>query len=147
MSALSRMATGQHKRIKINSNDLVVISADPIPGNEVNVSNIINLLMKSGAEVIYSSEEKLHVSGHACQEEQKLIISLFRPKFFLPVHGEYRQLVAHRETAKLLGIDPRNIVIMENGKTIELTKNEIKQGQTVQHGKVFVDGLRSGGCW
>ena len=144
MSALSRMATGQHKKIKVGSNDLVVISADPIPGNEVNVSNIINLLMKSGAEVINSSQEKLHVSGHACQEEQKLILSLFRPKFFLPIHGEYRQLVAHKETAMMLGMDNKNIVIMKNGHIIELTKNSMKESGTVQHGKVFVDGLGVG---
>ena len=144
MSALSRMATGQHKKIKVGSNDLVVISADPIPGNEVNVSNIINLLMKSGAEVINSSQEKLHVSGHACQEEQKLILSLFRPKFFLPIHGEYRQLVAHKETAMMLGMDNKNIAIMKNGHIIELTKNSMKESGTVQHGKVFVDGLGVG---
>ncbi len=144
MSALSRMATGQHKKVKVGSNDLVVISANPIPGNEVSVSNIVNLLMKSGAEVIYSANEHLHVSGHACQEEQKLILSLFKPKFFLPIHGEYRQLIAHKKTAQLLGIESHNIVLMQNGHITELYKNDIKQGGIVQHGKVFVDGLGVG---
>lgn len=144
MSALSRMALGQHKKLKVGANDLVVISADPIPGNEANVSNIINLLMKSGAEVVYSSEEKLHVSGHACQEEQKLILSLFRPKFFMPVHGEYRQLMAHKETALLLGVPRENIIIGENGQILEFSKTEFRKGQIVQHGKVFVDGLGVG---
>ena len=144
MSALSRMATGQHKKVKIGENDLVVISATPIPGNELNVSNIINLLMKSGAEVIYSSDENLHVSGHACQEEQKLILSLFRPKFFLPVHGEYRQLMAHAHTAKLLGMSEENIALMENGLTMELTEDSMKKGQSVPHGKIFVDGFGVG---
>lgn len=139
MSALSRMATGQHKKLKVNSNDLVVISADTIPGNELNVSNIINLLMKSGAEVINSTQEKIHVSGHACQEEQKLILSLFRPKFFIPIHGEYRQLTAHKKIAMLLGIESKNILIAENGNTIELTNDSMKLGKIVQHGKVFVD--------
>ena len=144
MSALSRMATGQHKKVKVGSNDLIVISADPIPGNEANVSNIINLLMKSGAQVIYSSAEKLHVSGHACQEEQKLILSLFRPKYFMPIHGEYRQLIAHKNTAVLLGLPKENIIIAENGHTIELTKDKMQKGGIVQHGKVFVDGIGVG---
>lgn len=144
MSALSRMATGQHKKVKVGANDLVVISANPIPGNEPAVSNIINLLMKSGAEVVYSSEEKLHVSGHACQEEQKLILSLFRPKFFVPVHGEFRQLSAHKKTAMLLGVPKENIEIIGNGQILEFTKNEMKKGTMVQHGKVFVDGLGVG---
>lgn len=112
MSALTRMANGDHKKVTITSNDMVIISATPIPGNEKYVSKVIDELMKIGAEVIYSSLEDVHVSGHACQEEQKLIITLAKPKFFIPVHGEYRQLIAHAETAKKLGIEHKNIFIM-----------------------------------
>lgn len=100
MSALTRMAAGDHKKVVITPNDLVIISATPIPGNEKFVSRVIDDLMQIGAEVIYSSLEDIHVSGHACQEEQKLILSLTKPKYFIPVHGEYRQLTAHAETAK-----------------------------------------------
>lgn len=105
---------------------MVIISATPIPGNEKLVSNVINDLMQIGAEVIYSALEAIHVSGHACQEEQKLIISLAKPKFFIPVHGEYRQLRAHAETAKQMGIPAENIFILENGKTLEINKNMLK---------------------
>lgn len=103
MSALTRMASGNHKKVTITPNDLVIISANPIPGNEKSVSKVIDDLMKIGAEVVYSSLADVHVSGHACQEEQKLILSLARPKYFIPVHGEYRQLMAHAETAKKIG--------------------------------------------
>ena len=106
MSALTRMAAGEHKKVTITSNDLVIISANPIPGNEKYVAKVIDDLMKIGAEVVYSSLEAIHVSGHACQEEQKLMLSLVRPKYFIPVHGEYRQLIAHSETAKKVGIKP-----------------------------------------
>ena len=144
MSALTRMASGEHKKVSITPNDLVIISATPIPGNEKFVSRVIDDLMQIGAEVIYSSLEDIHVSGHACQEEQKLIISLVRPKFFLPVHGEYRQLRAHAETARKVGIEPRNIFMLENGRTLELNEKEAKLTNSVPSGKILVDGLGVG---
>ena len=109
MSALTRMANGEHKKVTITGNDLVIISANPIPGNEKSVSKVIDQLMKIGAEVVYSALADVHVSGHACQEEQKLIMALVRPKYFMPVHGEYRQLMAHRDTAIEMGIPKDNI--------------------------------------
>ncbi len=144
MSALTRMANGDHKKVTITPNDMVIISATPIPGNEKYVSKVIDELMKIGAEVIYSSLEDVHVSGHACQEEQKLIMTLAKPKFFVPVHGEYRQLIAHAETAKKLGIEPKNIFIMSNGRTLELNENEATLTTSVPNGKVLVDGLGVG---
>ena len=144
MSALTRMANGEHKKVNINSNDLVIISATPIPGNEKFVSKVIDDLMKIGAEVVYSSLADVHVSGHACQEEQKLMISLVRPKFFIPVHGEYRQLIAHSNTAMQMGIPGENVLLMKNGKILELNENEAKFTSSVQVGKVFVDGLGVG---
>ncbi len=144
MSALTRMANGEHKKVNINSNDLVIISATPIPGNEKFVAKVIDDLMKIGAEVVYSSLADVHVSGHACQEEQKLMLSLVRPKFFVPVHGEYRQLIAHKNTAKLMGIPEENIILMKNGRVLELNENEAKLTNSVQVGKVFVDGLGVG---
>ncbi len=144
MSALTRMAAGEHKKVVITPNDMVIISATPIPGNEKLVSNVINDLMQIGAEVIYSALEDIHVSGHACQEEQKLIISLAKPKYFIPVHGEYRQLKAHAETAKKMGIPTENIFILENGKTLELNKKEAKITTSVPSGKILVDGLGIG---
>ena len=144
MSALTRMANGEHKKVNINSNDLVIISANPIPGNEKFVAKVIDDLMKIGAEVVYSSLADVHVSGHACQEEQKLMLSLVKPKFFIPVHGEYRQLIAHSNTAKLLGLTDENIVLLKNGKVLEINENEAKMTGTVQVGNVFVDGLGVG---
>ena len=118
MSALTRMAAGEHKKVTITPNDLVIISANAIPGNEKLVSKVIDDLMKIGAEVVYSALADVHVSGHACQEEQKLILSLARPQYFIPVHGEYRQLMAHAETAKELGIPAQNIFITHNGRVL-----------------------------
>ena len=144
MSALTRMAAGEHKKVVITPNDMVIISATPIPGNEKLVSNVINDLMQIGAEVIYSALENIHVSGHACQEEQKLIISLAKPKYFIPIHGEFRQLRAHSETAKQMGIPSENIFILENGKTLEINKKEAKITTSVPSGKILVDGLGVG---
>ncbi len=144
MSALTRMANGEHRKVNINSNDLVIISATPIPGNEKFVAKVIDDLMKIGAEVVYSSLADVHVSGHACQEEQKLMLSLVRPKYFIPVHGEYRQLIAHRNTARQMGIPADNVLLMKNGKVLELNENEAKFTGTVPVGKVFVDGLGVG---
>ena len=144
MSALTRMANGEHRKVNINSNDLVIISATPIPGNEKFVSKVIDDLMKIGAEVVYSALADVHVSGHACQEEQKLMLSLVRPKFFIPVHGEYRQLIAHKHTAELMGIPEENIMLLKNGRVLELNEKEAKFTGNVQVGKVFVDGLGVG---
>ncbi len=144
MSALTRMASGEHRKVQITPNDLVIISANPIPGNEKYVSKVIDDLMQIGAEVVYSSLADIHVSGHACQEEQKLMLSLVRPKYFLPVHGEYRQLMAHARTAMQVGIKPENIFIMNNGRVMELTENSAKMTGYVQSGKILVDGLGVG---
>ena len=144
MSALTRMASGEHRKVELTPNDLVIISANPIPGNEKYVSKVIDDLMQIGAEVVYSSLADVHVSGHACQEEQKLMLSLVRPKYFLPVHGEYRQLMAHAKTAVQVGIPPENIFIMNNGRVMELTENSAKMTGVVQSGKILVDGLGIG---
>ena len=144
MSALTRMASGEHKKVKITPNDLVIISANPIPGNEKLVSKVIDDLMQIGAEVVYSALTDVHVSGHACQEEQKLILTLANPKYFIPVHGEFRQLKAHAETAKSVGIPAKNIIMMENGRTLEINEDEAKLTNMVPNGKVFVDGLGVG---
>ena len=144
MSALTRMANGEHKKVTITGNDLVIISANPIPGNEKSVSKVIDQLMKIGAEVVYSTLADIHVSGHACQEEQKLILSLVRPKYFLPVHGEYRQLMAHKDTAIEVGIPKDNIFITVNGRILELNEKEAKFTGTVPAGRVMVDGLGVG---
>lgn len=144
MSALTRMASGEHRKVEITPNDLIIISANPIPGNEKYVSKVIDDLMQIGAEVVYSSLADIHVSGHACQEEQKLMLSLIRPKYFLPVHGEYRQLMAHAKTAVSVGIPPENIFIMNNGRVMEISENSAKMVGTVQSGRVLVDGLGVG---
>lgn len=144
MSALTRMATGDHKKVEITPNDLVIISATPIPGNEKFVSKVIDDLMQIGAEVVYSSLADVHVSGHACQEEQKLLLSLVKPKYFIPVHGEYRQLMAHAETAKSVGVEPKDIFTLTNGRILELGKTSAKLTGAVPFGKIMVDGLGVG---
>ena len=144
MSALTRMAAGDHRKVTITPNDLVIISANPIPGNEKFVSKVVDDLMQIGAEVVYSALADVHVSGHACQEEQKLIIALAKPKYFIPVHGEYRQLMAHAETAKEMGIEGKNIILMSNGRVLEINEEEAKLTSTVQSGRVLVDGLGVG---
>ena len=144
MSALTRMASGEHKKVQITPNDLIIISANPIPGNEKYISKVIDDLMAIGAEVIYNALQDIHVSGYACQEEQKLMLTLVKPKYFIPVHGEYRQLIAHAETAKTLGISSENIFLTENGKVLELNENEAKFTGHVTSGKVLVDGLGVG---
>jgi ribonuclease J len=144
MSALTRMATGTHKKVKITPNDLVIISATPIPGNEKYVSRVIDELMQIGAEVVYSALEDIHVSGHACQEEQKLILTLAKPKYFIPVHGDYRHLVAHSETAKSVGIPKENIFMLQNGVVLEMNQDEANYAETVPAGRVLVDGLGIG---
>ena len=144
MSALTRMANGEHRKVKITPNDLIIISATPIPGNEKYVSKVIDDLMQIGAEVVYSSLEDVHVSGHACQEEQKLIIALAKPKYFIPVHGEYRQLVAHSETAQSMGIEKDNIIMMQNGRVLEINEEGVEFTGVVPNGRVLVDGLGVG---
>lgn len=144
MSALARMAASEHRKINVVPGDTVIISATPIPGNEKFVSKVVNQLFKKGAEVIYDSSEKIHVSGHACQEELKLMHSLVKPRFFIPVHGEYRHLKKHGELAMELGLPEKNLLIPENGDVIELARNYIKKNGTVTSGQVFVDGLGVG---
>ena len=144
MSGLSRMASGTHRKVVITRDDLVIISATPIPGNEKLVSNVIDDLFKIGADVIYHSLADVHVSGHACQEEQKLMLSLVKPKYFIPVHGEYRHLKAHAETAMKIGIPEENIMMLTNGRVLELDKNMCKLGSTVPAGQLLVDGLGVG---
>ena len=144
MSALTRMAAGDHRKITITPNDLIIISATPIPGNEKYVSKVIDDLMQLGAEVVYSALANVHVSGHACQEEQKLIMALAKPKYFIPVHGEYRQLRAHADTAKLMGISESNIFMLTNGRVLEMNEDECKFNGSVPSGRVLVDGLGVG---
>ena len=144
MSALARMAASEHRKINIIEGDTVIISATPVPGNEKFVSRVINQLFKKGADVIYSALEDVHVSGHACKEELKLMQMLVKPKFFMPVHGEYRHLKQHAELACKLGLPEKNTYIGENGDVIEVTRNYIKKTGTVASGQVFVDGLGVG---
>lgn len=144
MSALYRMAFSEHRQINIEPNDRVIISASAIPGNENMISKVIDELFHKGAEVIYDRHTDLHVSGHASQEEQKMMLALTKPKYFIPVHGEYRMLVKHAELGRLMGIEPKNIVIGENGKVIELSKKSIKLNGNVQAGAVMVDGTGVG---
>lgn len=139
MSALYRMATDEHKYIKIKPSDQIIISAKAIPGNEASVSNILNYLLKSGAKVAYQDFSEIHVSGHAAQEEQKLMLRLTKPKFFLPVHGEYNHIEKHSKTAIDCGVDPRNIYLMSDGDQVEVTSGYIKRVKTVKTGKIFVD--------
>lgn len=144
MSALSRIAASDHRKVEIVEGDLVIISASPIPGNEKFIFRVINELFKKGADVIYESLADIHVSGHACQEELKLIHKLINPKFFIPVHGEYRHLKQHANLARSLGMPDENIFIMENGDVLELTANSAKITGRVTAGRVLVDGLGVG---
>ena len=140
MSALYRMAFSTHKQIDIGSQDKVIISASAIPGNEVTVGRVINELFRKGADVVYDKADMLHVSGHACQEELKIIHALTKPKFFIPLHGEQRMLQIHKRVAEAMGMDPRNICVAENGSVIELTTKHMKCETSVPAGEVFVDG-------
>ena len=140
MSALSRMAFSDHRKVNVGPNDFVIISATPIPGNEKTVSNVINELMKLGAEVIYEKTEGIHVSGHACQEELKLMMGLVKPQFFIPAHGEQKHLRKHAMLAEGMGIEPKNIYVADNGVQIELSKDGIKELGQLPIAKVFVDG-------
>ncbi len=143
MSALYRMAYSDHKKVEIMKGDLVIISANPIPGNEKLVSNVVNELYKKGADV-YNDPACVHVSGHACQEELKMIIGLAKPKYFIPVHGEYKHLRTHADLGRLMGIKEKDIFIMDIGKVLELSKDSAKCVDSVQAGLVMVDGLGVG---
>jgi ribonuclease J len=125
MSALSRMANNDHKAVQIRKGDMVILSSSPIPGNERTVSNVVNKLFEKGAEVLYSDIADIHVSGHACAEELKLIHMLIKPRYFMPVHGEYRHLHQHAVIAESLGMKSENIFILENGQVLNLSKNRV----------------------
>ena len=140
MSALSRIASGNHKKIALKEKDYIIISASPIPGNTKLITKLIDVLISKGAEVIYDAMEEVHVSGHACREELKLIHSLIKPKYFVPVHGEYRHLKEHAELAKSLGMDEKNIFLLDNGDVLELTGKKAMKTKSVHTGTVYVDG-------
>lgn len=140
MSALSRMAFSDHRKVNVGPNDYVIISATPIPGNEKTVSNVINELMKLGAEVIYEKTDGIHVSGHACQEELKLLMGIVKPQYFIPVHGEQKHLRKHAMLAESMGIDSKNIYVADNGIQIEVSKDGIKELGQLPVANIFVDG-------
>lgn len=144
MSALYRMAFSEHRRVEIGPGDYVIISATPIPGNEKTVGKVVDELLKRGAEVVYEKMYDVHVSGHACQEELRLIMSLAKPKFFIPVHGEQKHLRKHAQLAESIGIAPGNIYVADNGRQIELTKRKMTVLPDVPAGKIFVDGYGVG---
>lgn len=144
MSALHRIAFSDHRQIEIIPGDMIIISATPIPGNEKLVSKVINELMKRGANVVYERMYDVHVSGHACQEELKLMMSIVKPKYFIPVHGEQKHLIKHAELAEQVGVKPDNILISHNGNVIEIRKNSLINSENVQAGRVLVDGLGVG---
>lgn len=144
MSALTRMAFSDHRKVEITKNDLIIISATPIPGNEKTVANVINELFKIGAEVIYKSLAEVHVSGHACAEELKMILALVKPKFFIPVHGEHRHLELHKRLAENMGMSSDDIFVMTNGMVLEIDEEGAKIDSVVPSGKILVDGLGVG---
>lgn len=144
MSALSRMASNEHRQVTITPQDLIIISANPIPGNEKLVGRVVNDLMKAGASVIYEAMYDVHVSGHACQDELKLMLSLTRPKFFIPIHGEYKHMFKHKELALQLSIPEENIFIADNGNVLETDGVEMKLVGQVPAGRVLIDGLGVG---
>ncbi len=144
MAGLTRMAFAEHRKLQIKPSDKIIISATPIPGNEIYVSRVINQLYRCGAEVIYSSLDAVHVSGHACQEELKLMQALIKPKYFIPVHGEYRMLWQHAVLAESMGVPRENIVLPEQGQVIEMSENSLTLSGVVPNGTVLVDGLGIG---
>lgn len=143
LSALTRIANDEHKQIQIVPGDTVIISATPIPGNERSIANTINALFLRGADVIYGRDAGVHVSGHACREEQKLMINLCKPRFFMPIHGEYRMLVRHAELAVECGVPKENTFVLDNGDVLELTKDKGQRGARVKSGIVLVDSSRA----
>lgn len=144
MAALTRIAYGTHRSIQIEKGDMVIISATPIPGNQKAVSNVINDLTEKGADVIYKSIEEIHVSGHACEQELRLVQSLLRPKYFIPVHGEYKHLLGHSKIAESMGVDKANIFILENGDVFELSRKKSQIIGKVPSGRVLIDGIGVG---
>ncbi|MDD4376965.1 MAG: ribonuclease J, partial [Eubacteriales bacterium] len=145
MSALSRMATNDHKTVKLKKGDMVIFSSSPVPGNEKTVTNVVNKLFEKGVNVIYNDIADIHVSGHACQEELKLMHSIIKPKYFMPVHGEYRHLISHAHLAESLGMKSNNIFILENGDQLTLTKRNAElKTNVVSSDAVLVDGLGVG---
>lgn len=144
LSALARMASSEHRKVSVTSDDFIIISATPIPGNEKHVTRVVNDLLRLGADVIYERMYEVHVSGHACQDELQMMLTLTKPKFFIPVHGEYKHLRAHARLAKAVGIPESNIYIGEIGQVIQLDNLEMKCVGTVEAGAVFVDGLGVG---
>jgi len=144
MSALTRMAMGDHRKVRVTPNDCIIISASPIPGNEKLVTRVINELLKQGSEVIYDKMYEIHVSGHASQDELKMMMALTKPKFFIPIHGEYKHQCKHAELAHSMGIEKKNVLVPDIGKVIETDGNFLRFGETVTAGKVLVDGLGVG---
>ena len=144
MSALSRMAYSDHRKVMVGEGDFIIISANPIPGNEKTVGNVVDELLKKGCKVIYESMYEVHVSGHACQEELKIIQKLVKPKYFIPVHGEQKHLRKHADLAMFLGMERKNIYIGDVGSVLEINEDYMKELPPVQAGKVFVDGLGVG---
>ena len=144
MSALSRMAYSDHRKVVVGEGDFIIISANPIPGNEKTVGNVVDELLKRGCKVIYEGMYDVHVSGHACREELKIIHRLVKPKYFIPVHGEHKHLRKHAELAEFLGMDKSNIFIPDVGTTVEINEDQMKEAASVPAGKVFVDGLGVG---
>ncbi|MBQ9879417.1 MAG: ribonuclease J [Clostridia bacterium] len=144
MSALKRMSTGEHKHVHITPNDFIIISANPIPGNELTVGKVIDDLMKLGAEVIYNQMYEVHVSGHARQEELKMIMSLVKPRYFIPVHGEQKHLRSHAAIAESIGIPSKNIIIADNGTCVSMRQNSVKVDSSITAGRVFIDGYGVG---
>ena len=144
MSALTRMSTGDHRQVKVGPNDYIILSAHPIPGNEKLVGNVVNDLMKLGADVIYENSYNVHVSGHACQDETKMLLSLTRPKFFVPVHGEYKHLMKNAGVARSVGLDQKKIIISDIGRVTGTDGVSMRITGTVPAGRVLVDGLGVG---
>lgn len=144
MSAMTRIANSQHKRIQLTKDDVIILSSHPIPGNENAVNTVINTLLDKGVRVIYESLSEIHVSGHAYQEEHKLMLSLLKPKFFIPVHGEVKHLLKHAEVAQRMGIPKNNIFLLENGACLEMNETEAHRVKDVESGQVLIDGLGIG---
>ena len=144
MAALSRISRGEHQHVQLKTSDTVIFSASPIPGNTISVSHTIDRLIRLGAKVVYGKEHGIHVSGHGCQEDQKWMLGLIRPKFFIPVHGEYRMQVLHGKTAVSMGVSPENVHVMQNGDVAELRPDSLIQAQPVKSGVELLDGSRTG---
>ncbi len=144
MSALSRIASAEHRQVTVKPGDKIIISASSIPGNEKNISRVINELLKKGADVVYEGIADIHVSGHARQEELKLMLALTKPQYFMPVHGEFMHLTSHRDLAISMGMDKKNIFLMKTGDVLEISKNDAKINGVVPVGQIMVDGLGVG---